>query len=136
METSGAADPRPVAAALQRLCRLDQVAAVLDAASAASLAATPLGAAQLLAADVVLLNKCDAATAAELDAAEAVVRYPPPPAPRQEAPLGCASGSLCIPLSEKCALLVSESDESSAAARIELEASCSRLGAENSSTGL
>jgi hypothetical protein len=75
VETSGAADPRPVAAALQKLCRLDQVAAVVNAAAAAELASTPLGAAQLLAADVVLLNKCDAVSVAELDAAEAVVRY-------------------------------------------------------------
>ncbi len=77
VETSGAADPRPVAAALQRLCRLDQVAAVVDAAAAAQLAMSPLGSAQLLAADVVLLNKCDAASPDEIDAAEAAIRCLP-----------------------------------------------------------
>ena len=59
IETSGAADPRPVAAALAQLCRLDLVVTVVDGTAAVQQAHMALFRSQLGAADLVLLNKSD-----------------------------------------------------------------------------
>jgi G3E family GTPase len=87
IETTGLADPGPVAAALwadpalEAGVALDAVATVVDARHARRQLAerrargAPAEAARQVAhADVVLLNKCDLVGAAELDAVEAAVR--------------------------------------------------------------
>uniref|UniRef100_A0A7S4KCG2 CobW C-terminal domain-containing protein n=1 Tax=Guillardia theta TaxID=55529 RepID=A0A7S4KCG2_GUITH len=59
IETSGAADPRPVAASLNKLCRLDLVVTVVDATAISSQLETKLARQQISAADFILLNKVD-----------------------------------------------------------------------------
>eukprot|EP00960_Hanusia_phi_P034402 751042-Hanusia_phi.AAC.2 len=59
IETSGAADPRPVAASLNKLCRLDLVVTVVDATAIVSQLSTKLAQQQISAADFILLNKVD-----------------------------------------------------------------------------
>ena len=74
VETSGAADPRPVAATLAQLCRLDLVVTVVDGTAAAEqCAAVPLFRDQLAAADLVLLNKSDLLEEPAAQAAEALI---------------------------------------------------------------
>ena len=73
IETSGAADPRPVAAALAQLCRLDLVVTVVDGTAAVQQAHMALFRSQLGAADLVLLNKSDLLDDTAAQAAEAVV---------------------------------------------------------------
>ena len=74
IETSGAADPRPVAATLAQLCRLDLVVTVVDGTAAAEqCAAVPLFRDQLAAADLVLLNKSDLLEEPAAQAAEAQI---------------------------------------------------------------
>merc|ERR1719387_1007792 len=80
IETSGVADPFPIVQALRgsrvgRRCALDAVVTLLDAAAwegdgAAALRASAAMRSQLLAADVVLVNKIDLATDAQADAAK------------------------------------------------------------------
>ena len=80
VETSGAADPRPVAASLHALCRLDLVVALVDASSGAAALQTPLAQAQVAAADMVLLTKTDLVSEAQAAEAEAAVAlYCPKP---------------------------------------------------------
>jgi G3E family GTPase len=87
IETTGLADPGPVAAALwadpalEAGVALDAVATVVDArlarrqlAERRARGAPAEAARQVAHADVVLLNKCDLVGAAELDAVEAAVR--------------------------------------------------------------
>ncbi len=60
VETSGVADPEPIAAMLAASgLRLDCCVAVVDAEAAAEQLELPTARAQLAAADVVVLNKCD-----------------------------------------------------------------------------
>ena len=73
IETSGATDPRPVAAALAQLCRLDLLVTVVDGSAAAQQARLPLFCQQVAAADLVLLNKTDLLDVPALRAAEAVI---------------------------------------------------------------
>ena len=73
VETSGAADPRPVAATLAQLCRLDLVVTVVDGTAAAEQCALPLFRDQLAAADLVLLNKSDLLEEPGAQAAEAQI---------------------------------------------------------------
>lgn len=70
IETSGAADPRPVAASLQKLCRLDLVVTVVDAGACQEQLSTHVGLAQATSADLILLNKCDTMPEDGLVAAE------------------------------------------------------------------
>lgn len=87
LETSGLADPAPVAQtfmaddALRRQTRLDSVVCVADARHLdAGLAESAEAAAQLALADTIVLNKIDLVDAAGLDAAEATLRRANPSA--------------------------------------------------------
>lgn len=73
IETSGAADPRPVAATLAQLCRLDLLVTIVDGTAAAEQAEMALFRHQLGAADLVLLNKSDLLEEAAAKAAEALI---------------------------------------------------------------
>ena len=73
IETSGAADPRPVAATLAQLCRLDLVVTVVDGTAVAEHAHTPLFCHQLAAADLVLLNKNDLLDESAAASAEGII---------------------------------------------------------------
>ena len=73
IETSGAADPRPVAATLAQLCRLDLVVTVVDGTAAAEHDQIPLFHHQLTAADLVLLNKNDLLNEDATEAAEGII---------------------------------------------------------------
>ena len=74
VETSGAADPRPVAAALAPLCRLDMVVTLVDATTVDDCIGSRIFLAQLASADMVLLNKCDAVTSELLEGVEESLR--------------------------------------------------------------
>jgi len=94
IETTGLADPAPVAAALLDVgVHLDCVAAVVDAESVvAQLQTSGTAAAQVASADVVLINKCDCASlGAAADAEDAVRRL------TLARTLRCSHG--CVPLS-------------------------------------
>lgn len=73
IETSGAADPRPVAATLAQLCRLDLVVTVVDGTAVTEHAQTPLFCHQLAAADLVLLNKNDLLDESAAASAEVII---------------------------------------------------------------
>lgn len=81
VETSGLADPAPIVqtffmdAEVSAGTRLDAVVALVDAKHVhARLSDAPEAAAQIVTADLVVLNKMDLASAAEADAAEAAIR--------------------------------------------------------------
>ncbi len=81
IETTGIADPGPVAQTflnipqLQKYARMDSIITVVDAENIArQLAASDVAEAQIVLADFILLNKTDLVEAAELDATESRLR--------------------------------------------------------------
>eukprot|EP00775_Hariotina_reticulata_P001519 gene1519-1856_t len=71
LETSGVADAEPLAASLTAAgFRLTAVVAVIDAEAGLAVLKQPIAVAQLRAADVVVLNKCDLASLAVMSAVE------------------------------------------------------------------